>query len=201
MNCLGTTPRTCAVGDRHGAVEQAVADRHRQADDDELRPAPRSPRRSAAAAAIAGLEQGRLAEQVGAGVAGEAQLGEDDDVAVGHLAQDPDDLASALASGSATTVLGDAQVTRTNPNLFMTCRALSAQRVVRAGRRPGGFHPVERTPRTPTTPPHLPRPERENFDGMDRIDGTDQLRDGRIAESLTGPTGSTGCIGPATDRP
>ena len=43
-------------------------------------------------AAQRGVDQRRLAEQVGAGVAGEAQLGKDDDVAVGRLLQHADDL-------------------------------------------------------------------------------------------------------------
>ena len=70
-------------------------------------------------ASHAGVQQRRLAEQVGAGVAGHAELRKDHDVAVGELVPSIRTISSALADGSATAVRIETQVTRANPYGFM----------------------------------------------------------------------------------
>ena len=88
---MGTTPRTLPFCSADGAIEQAVTDRHRQPDDDELRPAQRLPG-DVPERLESRVQQSALAEQIGAGVARDAQLGEQNDVAVGNLLQNPNDL-------------------------------------------------------------------------------------------------------------
>ena len=88
---LGHDPQDLSVRQDRRGIEQAVLDRHRQPDYDELLPPFRRPG-NAADLPESSLEEGRLAEQIGAGVAREAKLGEQDDVAVLDLVQNPDDL-------------------------------------------------------------------------------------------------------------
>ncbi len=88
---LGHDAQHRAVGDRHGAVEQAVADRDRRADEDDL-PAPRRRISDPADGRGRGIQQPRLAEQVGAGVSGDAEFRKHDDVAIGAGPEHPDDL-------------------------------------------------------------------------------------------------------------
>ncbi len=88
---LGDDAPDRAIADHDSAVEQAVAGGDRRPDDDELlaaRGRPGDPQDGP----NPGVQQRRLAEQVGAGVAGDAQLREEHDVAVGHLLEDADDL-------------------------------------------------------------------------------------------------------------
>ena len=118
MYCLGTTPRTVPSRQRHCAIEQAIAHRDRQADNDKLSSPGRGPG-DPANRPKAALQQGRLAEQIGTRVARDAELGKQHDVAVGDLVENPDELPTALASGLATEVRIEAQVTRTKPNRFM----------------------------------------------------------------------------------
>ena len=80
---LGYDSADRSVGEHHRTVEQTIADGDRRADDHKLRPAgsgagdlPDGP--------DAGLEEHGLAEEVGAGVAGDAELGKDDDIAFGR---------------------------------------------------------------------------------------------------------------------
>ena len=103
--------------DDGGAVEHLIVHGDRQPDDGEAAEARRrvvdetvpGPRRRAA-------QERRLVEQVVAGVAGQRQLGEDDDRdALGLSAVEQLKVAVALARGSANVSAGTAAATRTNP--------------------------------------------------------------------------------------
>ena len=66
-----------------------------------------------------GLQEHRLAEQVGAGVARDAKLGKDDQIAIGCEGRGARMISAALAAGSATVTRGEAQVMRRKPCRFI----------------------------------------------------------------------------------
>ena len=84
-------PPGLAVRQCHGAIEKAIAHRHRQSNNDKLTSPGRGPG-DPANRPKAPLQQGRLAKQIGTRVARDAKLGKQNDVAVGDLVQDPDNL-------------------------------------------------------------------------------------------------------------
>ena len=88
---LGDHPEDLTIRDRRAAVKQAVADRDRHADHDQLR-APARRLGDPEGLPDPRVQQLGLAKQVRARVTRHAELGEQDDVALGHLRQHPDDL-------------------------------------------------------------------------------------------------------------
>ena len=66
-----------------------------------------------------GVQQRRLAEQIGAGVAGDAQLRERARYRCRQQRSRTRMISAALAAGSATAVRGETQEIRTNPYWFM----------------------------------------------------------------------------------
>ncbi len=94
------------------------------------------------AAALGGLQQRRLAEQVGAGVAGQAQLGEQRRGRCPSTCSRTRRTSPALASGSATTVRSEAQVRRTKPNRFMNGHTPEVDRHTRRQPRESDHRPT-----------------------------------------------------------
>ena len=118
MYCLGTIPRIDAVVDHDSTIEQTVAGGNRRPDDDELRAA-RSRLGDPQDGPNAGVQQRRLAEQIAAGIARDAQFRDRARCRCRAVGRGCERSRRRWRPGWRPLIRGETQVMRTNPYWFM----------------------------------------------------------------------------------